>query len=48
MAYVADRTRVIIARVVIEGQAMIESDAENSHYTRGDNGVIQTCRASAL
>jgi len=37
MAYVADRTRVLIAwsrygwRVVIESQATIESDAENSH-----------------
>jgi len=37
MAYVADRTRVAIAgsrygcRVVIESQATIESDAENSH-----------------
>jgi len=37
MAYVADRTRVVIARlrygwrVVIDSQATIESDAENSH-----------------
>ena len=37
MPYVADRTRVVIAwsrygwRVIIESQATIESDAENSH-----------------
>ena len=37
MSYVADRARVVIAwsrygwRVIIESQATIESDAENSH-----------------